>query len=125
MVQYQMMILADNSYEKHSKHYYWAILPTVNVPPEWKDVPACIQEEWVKLIPEQGGIATIGGTIYTLEGDLLLPIGQLPHYIMTEDNARIQTEAARLDAERELASRRHQRLILNRRNLVLEGLLRD
>lgn len=93
MVQYQLILFPDESYTRHSKAPYWPIVPGVNVPPQWKDVPTCIQEEWIKQLPEEGKTATIGGTEYTLEGDLLLPKGQSSHYVLTEADALDRWEA--------------------------------
>lgn len=92
MVQYKLIITPDNSSEKHSNHPYWAITPHVNVPPEWKDVPTCIQEEWLQKIPNQNETAIIGGTNYTLKKNLLLPVGQHPRYILTENEVLIQEQ---------------------------------
>lgn len=125
MVQYTLIITVDNSYAKHSKQHYWAIVPGIHVPPEWKDVSACILEEWVKKIPDEGERATIGGAVYLLEDDLLLPVGQKSHFIMTEDDALLHWKAERHAAERELGIARNNfnRSRLNRRNLLLDGLL--
>lgn len=94
MVQYQLIILPDESYKRHSRAPYWPIIPGVNVPPQWRDVPTCIQKEWIQQLPEEGKTATIGGTLYTLEGDLLLPKGQSSHYVMSENDALDRWEAA-------------------------------
>lgn len=99
MVQYKLIIKPDNSYKKHGNHPYWEIKPHLHVPPEWKDVPTCIQEEWLQKIPNPFRMAEIGGTKYTLMDDLLLPLGQLPHYILTENDILIQERLPRRPAE--------------------------
>lgn len=97
MVQYKLIITPDNSYRWHGNHPYWRIAPGLNVPPQWRDVPTCIQEEWLKKIPDQFETVEMGGTKYTLMDDLLLPVGQHPRYILTESDIFIH----------ELGPRRH------------------
>lgn len=90
MVQYKLIITPDNSYKTHGREPYWEITAGINVPPQWKDVPGCILEEWLSLIPEPTEQATIGGTKYSLQNDLLLPKGQLSYFILTEHDIHIQ-----------------------------------
>lgn len=90
MVQYNLIITPDNSYKRHGRKPYWEITTGVNVPPQWKDVPSCILDEWVSLIPEQTEQAIIGGTKYSLQDDLLLPEGQQSCFILTEHDVHIQ-----------------------------------
>lgn len=90
MVQYKLRILPDNSYERHSRQPYWEITEGIYVPPQWKDVPSCILDEWLLLMPEQNQLVVIGGTEYSLQDDLLLPFGQQSCFILTEDDVRTQ-----------------------------------
>lgn len=115
MVQYKLVIEPVNAYEWHAINPYWEFQPGVNVPPQWKDVPSCILEEWRGLIPNQFGSSTIGGTTYFFLEELLMPLGQLSHYVVTEHEISLCRDAPR---------RRPNQLNLRqrgrRRNLALE-----
>lgn len=69
---------------------YWELLEDLFVPPCWRDVPDGVLEEWTAQIPVDEGSVILGGTVYTRKGNLLLPEGQEPYLVLTEDDVRRQ-----------------------------------
>lgn len=90
MVQYRLPIAINRPFNTpygiNPARLYLRLYPGVFVPPEWIGVPDGILREWATLIPQQGQTVELGGTIYQLVQNILLPTGQEFSTVVTIDD---------------------------------------